>query len=158
MIAALPSIGLLFSMERVRSWGRYALIAASIALIAFILKDYIPSRERVSVAMRVNDEIYPVGAADFVIANDLKGNLFNTYFWGGYLIWRLGPERKVFVDGRNIDAQGGGEATAIRQAFALPGQTPALSLMEETSAAARRWLHHHTAPQELPRPGLRRRR
>ena len=26
--------------------------------------------------------------------------MFNDYNWGGYLIWRLFPERKVFIDGR----------------------------------------------------------
>jgi len=28
-----------------------------------------------------------------------KGNIFNRYEWGGFLIWQL-PEYKVFVDGR----------------------------------------------------------
>lgn len=28
-----------------------------------------------------------------------KGNIFNTYEWGGYLIWKL-PTNKIFVDGR----------------------------------------------------------
>jgi hypothetical protein len=27
------------------------------------------------------------------------GNIFNTYNWGGYLIWKY-PEQKVFIDGR----------------------------------------------------------
>ncbi len=30
---------------------------------------------------------------------DKTGNVFNTYEWGGFLIWRL-PNMKVFVDGR----------------------------------------------------------
>jgi hypothetical protein len=29
------------------------------------------------------------------------GNLYNNVAWGGYLLWRLHPPRKVFVDGRN---------------------------------------------------------
>jgi len=29
----------------------------------------------------------------------LSGNVFNTYEWGGFLIWQK-PEMKVFVDGR----------------------------------------------------------
>jgi hypothetical protein len=41
-------------------------------------------------------------AADFMIANNLKGNLFNDYNAGGYLIWRVSPEIKVFVDGRGL--------------------------------------------------------
>ena len=29
-----------------------------------------------------------------------SGRLLNSYNWGGYLIWRLYPERLVFIDGR----------------------------------------------------------
>jgi hypothetical protein len=43
---------------------------------------------------------YPAGAADYILANDVRGNLFNEYHWGGYLIYRLYPERRVFIDGR----------------------------------------------------------
>lgn len=44
-------------------------------------------------------EILPVDAVKF-IQNELPdGNLFNSYNWGGYLIWNL-PEAPVFVDGR----------------------------------------------------------
>jgi len=28
------------------------------------------------------------------------GRIYNDYIWGGYLIWKLHPERKVFIDGR----------------------------------------------------------
>ncbi|GAM11175.1 hypothetical protein OR1_03485 [Geobacter sp. OR-1] len=41
-------------------------------------------------------------AADFMLANNLKGNLFNDYNAGGYLIWRVSPGIKVFVDGRGL--------------------------------------------------------
>jgi hypothetical protein len=47
----------------------------------------------------------PAAAADFVIANRIGGNMFNGYGDGGYLIYRLGPERKVFIDGR-VDVYG----------------------------------------------------
>jgi hypothetical protein len=30
----------------------------------------------------------------------LEGKMFNHYNWGGYLIWRLWPDYRVFVDGR----------------------------------------------------------
>ena len=39
----------------------------------------------------------PVGAVDFVIRNAIRGRMFNTYHHGGYLIYRLFPEQKVFV-------------------------------------------------------------
>ncbi len=45
---------------------------------------------------------FPAGAADYLITNHVPGPLFNTYEHGGYLIWRLWPQYKVFIDGRAI--------------------------------------------------------
>ncbi len=43
------------------------------------------------------------GAYDFVERERIAGNMFNTYGIGGYLIYRGYPDRKVFIDGRNVD-------------------------------------------------------
>ncbi|MBX3035304.1 MAG: hypothetical protein KF758_00195 [Anaerolineales bacterium] len=45
------------------------------------------------------DENYPINAIKWIKENQPKGNLFNSYNWGGYLLWAL-PEYPVFVDGR----------------------------------------------------------
>jgi hypothetical protein len=43
-------------------------------------------------------ETYPVAAVDFLYENDLaESRIFNSYGWGGYLIWREIP---VYIDGR----------------------------------------------------------
>jgi hypothetical protein len=42
----------------------------------------------------------PVKAADFILRSGISGNMLNNYDDGGYLIYRLGPGRKVFIDGR----------------------------------------------------------
>lgn len=42
----------------------------------------------------------PVYAVDLIKKNGLDGQLFNSYNWGGYLIWNLYPEQKVYIDGR----------------------------------------------------------
>ena len=39
-------------------------------------------------------------AIDFVNKNNLKGPVFNNFDVGSYLIWKLYPKEKVFVDGR----------------------------------------------------------
>ena len=49
------------------------------------------------------DGQYPVKSADFVLENNLTGPIFNTFPWGSYLIWRLGPERRVFTDQRQLE-------------------------------------------------------
>jgi len=43
---------------------------------------------------------YPEGATKFIKNNHFKGNLFNEYAYGGYLLYHLYPEQKVFFDGR----------------------------------------------------------
>ncbi len=40
------------------------------------------------------------GAADFIRKNKLPGNLFNNFDIGGYAIYRLYPDYRVFVDNR----------------------------------------------------------
>lgn len=44
--------------------------------------------------------ILPVAATDFVIKHNISGNMFNTYHYGGYLIYRLYPRQRVFIYGR----------------------------------------------------------
>lgn len=43
---------------------------------------------------------FPVAAVEWITANHPAANLYNSYGWGGYLIWRLYPEYRVFIDGR----------------------------------------------------------
>jgi len=43
---------------------------------------------------------FPTQGARYIKENGLNGNIFNTYHWGGYLIWYFYPERRVFIDGR----------------------------------------------------------
>lgn len=45
------------------------------------------------------EEHFPEKASRFVEAHHLQGPIFNSYNWGGYLIWRL-PGLPVSIDGR----------------------------------------------------------
>ena len=49
----------------------------------------------------------PVGAANFLLAHHIRGNMFNSYQYGGYLIFRLYPAQKVFIYGRTDIYQDG---------------------------------------------------
>ncbi|MEW5979813.1 MAG: hypothetical protein AB1898_28800 [Acidobacteriota bacterium] len=44
---------------------------------------------------------FPVEAANFIQARQLKGHSFTMDQWGGYLIYRFFPEYKTFLDGRS---------------------------------------------------------
>lgn len=48
----------------------------------------------------VNEALFPIAAADYVERAGLDGKMANAPGFGGYLIWRFWPERKVFADGR----------------------------------------------------------
>jgi hypothetical protein len=43
---------------------------------------------------------YPAAAVEFLRAHPESGAIYNEYGWGGYLIWKLYPQREVYIDGR----------------------------------------------------------
>jgi len=45
-------------------------------------------------------ESYPEAAVDWTVENKPESKIFNSYNWGGYLIWRLYPDYLVYIDGR----------------------------------------------------------
>ena len=51
---------------------------------------------------RVAEWRFPAGAADFLLLHRVTSRRFNTYEYGGYLIWRLWPQGRVFIDGRAL--------------------------------------------------------
>ena len=42
----------------------------------------------------------PVAAVEFLKSQRLPGPIYNRYGWGGYLIYQLYPEYRVYIDGR----------------------------------------------------------
>jgi hypothetical protein len=42
----------------------------------------------------------PVGVAEFIHREGLTGRMFHPQDFGDYLMWRLWPQQKTFVDGR----------------------------------------------------------
>jgi len=48
----------------------------------------------------LNDRYLPIQAVDFIQRENISGPMYNLEM-GGYLIWKLWPEQKVFMDGRN---------------------------------------------------------
>jgi tetratricopeptide (TPR) repeat protein len=44
---------------------------------------------------------FPERATEFIVRQNLPGEIFNNYDAGGYLTWRLGPQHRVYIDGRD---------------------------------------------------------
>ncbi|MBI4689554.1 MAG: hypothetical protein HY754_04720 [Nitrospirae bacterium] len=101
MIAALPVIGRLFSEKAILKWCRILILLAAIYTALFFTWDERFNIRKLASGKWLYGSSENIG--DFIIKNDLKGNMYNHYGYGGYLIWRLAPERKVFIDGRGLD-------------------------------------------------------
>lgn len=50
---------------------------------------------------------FPATAVDFISKQKPPQPIFNEYVWGGYLIWKLYPDDRVYIDGR-ADVYGDG--------------------------------------------------
>jgi hypothetical protein len=70
-------------------------IALCCGSILFAGISQLPEKQRKAESM-----YFPEAAVDWIAENKPEGNVFNAYNWGGYLIWRLYPEYRVYIDGR----------------------------------------------------------
>jgi hypothetical protein len=93
-------------VERSR-WGQRSLSegspivnAALLGIIVVAVALYTIGTLGPTVQSKAEAKILPVAAAKWIEQNKPRGPLFNSYNWGGYLLWRLGDEYPVYVDGR----------------------------------------------------------
>jgi hypothetical protein len=75
-------------------WPLICLILVAAALIGGRRLDF--SHE----GNRFSPQVFPVMAADWLKSNPQDGEVFNYFPWGGYLLYRLWPEKQVFIDGQ----------------------------------------------------------
>jgi hypothetical protein len=69
-----------------------------LVLVAVGLKGAAPLMPATS--QQAVEKFEPVAAVDFLLAQRPSGPLFNSYNWGGYILWRAYPAYLSFVDGR----------------------------------------------------------
>ena len=74
-----------------------------------------------AVRVQAERETLPVDAVNWIEANRPAGRMFNSYNWGGYLIWRLWPDALVYVDGRTDLYDDAFLRDYLRVAAAQPG-------------------------------------
>jgi tetratricopeptide (TPR) repeat protein len=53
-----------------------------------------------ALAQDLNERRYPIRTVEFMKRERVPGPLFNVYVWGGYELWGLYPDYRVFFDGR----------------------------------------------------------
>ncbi|MBN1297351.1 tetratricopeptide repeat protein, partial [bacterium] len=92
--------------DRLPSWVRTSAglmaFGMPIFLIATALGAGIPiDREsRRTVGLGISELMYPRGAVRYIRNHEIQGNMFNTFAFGGFLLWELFPDPRVFIDGR----------------------------------------------------------
>ncbi len=58
----------------------------------------------------IDPKLFPVDAVQWLEKNPQSGRMFNDFKWGGYIVWRLWPGQKDFIDSQSDTT---GEATQL---------------------------------------------
>ncbi len=98
-----------------------SLVVAGVAVTAVRVS---PAAQQAAIADHM-----PVGAVDWILANDPGSRPFNTYSWGGYLGFRR-PDTLVFIDGRS-DIYGDAPIRAYADTVSLRSDPSAVLRMHD---------------------------
>ncbi len=102
-----------------RGKDKFLLNAVLIACVVMGVVRYFPSGEELE---RLNAEHFPAAAVEYLEHHSVPEPMYNSYGFGGYLVWSRGPEHKVFIDGRgDVYERGGVLADYIHISGLRPG-------------------------------------
>ena len=76
------------------------LLVNVLVLVTFVAFTVARVRQVVSTQRATETQHFPTAAAAFLDRERPPGPILNHYNWGGYLIWKLYPQYRVFIDGR----------------------------------------------------------
>jgi hypothetical protein len=76
------------------------LLVNALVLVTFVVFTVARVRQVVSTQAVTEAQHFPAAAAAFLNRERPPGPILNHYNWGGYLIWKLYPQYRVFIDGR----------------------------------------------------------
>jgi len=77
------------------AWALACILALGVSVVD---QTVLSSRFQHGFGLRAN--FFPSSATDFLERHRLDGRIFNSYEFGGYLIWRRWPANQVLIDGR----------------------------------------------------------
>jgi len=76
------------------------LLNIAIFVVLPALAALISVQQTIGRQLRVEGENFPIAAVQFMKSQNLPQPIYNEYHWGGYLIWNLYPQYRVYIDGR----------------------------------------------------------
>jgi hypothetical protein len=94
-----------------------AMLLAGFLAFAVGRVDYVIGRQT-----QTEEKEFPAAAVNFLHSARPPAPMMNHYNWGGYFIWKLYPEYKVYIDGR-ADLYGDSFLDEFASVYYLKGQT-----------------------------------
>lgn len=82
---------------------KYVIIILFIIFVTLSLSRTPHNLKRISQYGLIPTAYFPVKVCDYLVDHGIKGNVFTTLNWGGYVLWRVSPQLKIFIDGRHLD-------------------------------------------------------
>lgn len=76
-------------------WPMFSFLIAAVGLAAGVRFDIDQQ------GYALDQEVFPIAAVDWLEDNPQEGEMFNYFTWGGYLEYRLWPEKQVFIDSKS---------------------------------------------------------
>jgi len=90
----------LFGMEDKSVPGGKAMGLRTCVILVALLMFGVHFKKVTAQQPTAENEIYPKAAIEFLAGEKSLDRIFNWYDWGGYFIWRMYPDRLVYIDGR----------------------------------------------------------
>lgn len=113
-------------------WKRALPVPAEFAVAALLAAGVLwRCMNPMSFQFRAGETDLPKGAAEFLLAHHVTAPMFNTYVEGGYLIWKLWPQERVFTDGRALSESAFQEASRIQANADSTGGRSAAQLLSD---------------------------
>jgi hypothetical protein len=86
--------------QRLPRWSTAAIGVASLFIVGTTLYSVIWFAQQNMMMNRTFTTGFPKDVTDYMIKNGISGRIFNEQKQGGYLIYRLAPESRIYIDGR----------------------------------------------------------
>ena len=120
--AKLHELGKAGFFDRQSSMTQGKVAVNAFLLAAFLAFTVLRVRYVVSEQARAETTEFPAAAVAFLNSTRPPAPMMNHYNWGGYFIWKLYPEYKVYIDGR-ADVYGDSFLDEFASVYYLKGQT-----------------------------------
>ncbi len=87
-------------VQRLPRWSVAVAGAAALGIVALSMYSIVWFAQQNMILNRTFTTGFPKDVTDYMIENGIAGRIFNQYEHGGYLIYRLAPDSRVYIDGR----------------------------------------------------------